>query len=265
MSSESQLLIRRRGAVVELRLNRPDKRNAIDDALRAELLQALEALSADQAVRSLVLTGEGKAFCAGGDVSAMHERLQRPLDQVAAAGLRRVQLGQRLVLQLHELDMITIAAVNGPAAGYGMDLALACDFVITADAAFFAMSYIQRGLVPDGGGAYFLARRVGLSRAKELILSGRRVPAQEALDLGIADRMVPLDHLDDAAHAWATELAQAPPVAATLSKSILNRSLDLPLRDILKLSAQATAICYTTEEHLQLVEEFRSPDVKGKP
>src|SRR5690242_20134760 len=103
----------------------------------------------------------------------MRERLRRPAGEVAAAGLRRLRPSQRLILDLHELDKITIAAVNGPAAGYGMDLALACDFIIAAEPAFFAMSYIQRGLVPDGGGAYFLPRRVGLARAKELILTGR--------------------------------------------------------------------------------------------
>jgi enoyl-CoA hydratase/carnithine racemase len=186
----------------------------------------------------------------------MRERLQRPRGEVAGAGWRRLRPAQQLILDLHELTLITVAAVNGPAAGYGVDLALACDFVVAADTAFFAMSYVQRGLVPDGGGMHFLPRRVGLARAKELILTGRRVDAAEALAIGLADRVVPAADLVASALAWAGELATAPPVATGLAKSILNRSLDLTAPEVLALSAQATAICYTTDDHVRLVESF---------
>ncbi|HLH27628.1 MAG TPA: enoyl-CoA hydratase-related protein [Acidimicrobiales bacterium] len=255
-ASGARLRVSTMGAVRELRLNRPEKRNAIDDALREELLAAVEAIARDDEVRAVILTGEGSAFCAGGDVSAMHERLAAPSGRVAGAGWRRIRRVSRLIAALHDLDRVTIAAVNGPAFGFGMDLALCCDFVLASDRAAFAMSYLQRGLIPDGGGLYFLPRRVGLARAKELIFSGRRVDAGEALALGIADRLVPATELPEAALAWAQELAQRPPTALGLAKSILDRSLELELPEVLALGAEATAICYTTEEHRDLVAAF---------
>lgn len=256
MSTEPALLVTATGPVTELRLNRPQARNAIDDGLRADLITALEEIAASEETRVVILTGAGTAFCAGGDVSAMRQRLGRPAGQIAAAGRRRLRLSARLITALHDLDQITIAAVNGPAAGYGMDLALACDFIVVADTAFFAMSYVLRGLVPDGGGMYYLPRRVGLARAKELIFTGRRVPAPEALALGLADRVVPAADLKAAARAWAVELAAAPGTAVALAKSILNRTFESSAPEILELSVQATAISYTGEEHQKLVAEF---------
>lgn len=256
MSSNQRLVVKSSGPVAEVRLNRPEVRNAVDDGLRDDLAQALRELAANEVVRVVVITGEGSAFCAGGDVSGMRNRLKKPAGDIAGSGLRRLRPSQQLILDLHGLHQVTVAAVNGPAAGYGVDLALACDFVIAADSAFFAMSYIQRGLVPDGGGMYFLPRRVGLARAKELILTGRRVGAEEALSMGLADRVVPREQISQAALAWAAELAEAPSVAASLAKSILNRSLDASADEVFALSAQATALCYTTDEHLRLVESF---------
>jgi enoyl-CoA hydratase/carnithine racemase len=242
--------------VVELRLDRPEVRNAVDDELRDLLTAALERLDADESVRAVILTGEGTAFSAGGDVSAMRRRLETPPGQVAQRGWRRIRQTERLAMALHDLGKVTIAAVNGPAAGFGMDLALACDFVLAADRAVFAMSYVLRGLVPDGGGLYHLPRRVGLARAKELIFSGRRVDAGEALALGIADRVVPAAELSEAAWAWARELAAGPATAIALSKAILNRSFELTPRDVFALSAEAMALCYTTEDHQQSVADF---------
>ena len=263
MSAAPRLVITTHGAIAELRLNRPEVRNAIDDALRGDLLRAIDELAASDEIRVVVLTGEGTAFCAGGDISGMRDRLRRPPTEVAGAGWRRLGPSQRLVIALHQLHQVTIAAVNGPASGYGVDLALACDFVVAAESAFFAMSYIQRGLVPDGGGMYFLPRRVGLARAKELILTGRRIDSAEALSLGLADRLVPAADLTSEVSRWAEELAKAPPVAAGLAKSILNRSLDLTAEDVMALSAQATAMCYTTSDHLRLVESFLEGRKKG--
>jgi enoyl-CoA hydratase/carnithine racemase len=261
----SALRVTADGPVVELRLDRPERRNAIDDGLRDELIRALEALGSDETARVVILTGEGSAFCAGGDVSAMQARLATPPGQVAARGWRRLRHTERLATLLHDLDQVTIAAVNGPAAGFGMDLALACDFVLAADTAVFAMSYVLRGLVPDGGGLYHLPRRVGLARAKELIFSGRRVGAEEALALGIADRVVPAASLGEAARAWAGELAVGMPTAVALSKAILNRAFELSPRDVFALSAEAMALCYTSEEHQASVAEFLSSTKSRKP
>lgn len=256
MTEAPRLVVEERGPVAVLRLNRPQVRNAVDDGLRDDLARALSDIAASDSARVVIITGEGSAFCAGGDVSGMRERLRKKPGEIAASGLRRLRPGQELILRLHGLRQVTIAAVNGPAAGYGVDLALACDFIVASESAFFAMSYVQRGLVPDGGGMYFLPRRVGLPRAKEMILSGRRVAAPEALAIGLADRVVPPERLEAAAAEWAAELAAAPAVATGLAKTILNRSLELSADEVLELSAQATAICYTTDEHLQLVESF---------
>src|SRR5215470_220165 len=208
--------------VAAIALNRPEVRNAIDDEMRGELMAALDALAADAAVRTVVVTGRGKAFCAGGDISGMQRRLQAPPGEVAFNGWKRQQRTHHLVAALHDLGKPTIAAVNGAAAGLGCDLALCCDFIIASDAASLAMTYVLRGLIPDGGGMYFLPRRVGLARAKELIFSGRRVLPQEALAIGMVDRVTRAETLLADAQGWAQELSQGSPAAIALAKSILN-------------------------------------------
>ena len=160
--------------IATLTLNRPDKRNAITDAMRTELIDALEQVTADGAIRALVLTGAGKGFCAGGDVAGMQRRMDAPAGEVGFNGWTRQQRVHHSVALLHTMPKPVIAAVNGGANGLGADMALACDFVVASEESSFAWSYIKRGLIPDGGGMYFLPRRVGLARAKELIFTGRR-------------------------------------------------------------------------------------------
>jgi enoyl-CoA hydratase/carnithine racemase len=254
--AEPRLLSSVQGTVATLRLNRPRVRNAIDDALREDLIAAIDGIGADDAIRVIVITGQGTAFCAGGDISVMRERLNTAPGRVASNGWKRIRSTERLINALHDCDKVTIAAVNGPASGFGMDLALCCDFVIASASAFFAMSYVLRGLVPDGGGMYFLPRRVGLARAKDLIFTGRRVDAAEALSIGIADRVVAGEELDSAAAAWAAELAKSPPTAVSLAKAIVNRTYELDAKDVFALSAEAMALCYTTDEHRDSVAEF---------
>src|SRR5438552_16919856 len=177
-----------RSGIATLTLNRPDKRNAMSDDMRAELIGALESIAADKAIRALVLTGAGKGFCAGGDVAGMERRMQAPAGEIAFNGWHRQQRVHHAQALLHTCPKPTIAAVNGAASGLGADTALACDFIIASEWATFTWSYIHRGIVPDGGGMSFLPRRAGLPKAKELIFSGRKVAAEEALTLGIADR-----------------------------------------------------------------------------
>ncbi|NBP73661.1 MAG: enoyl-CoA hydratase/isomerase family protein, partial [Alphaproteobacteria bacterium] len=162
-----------REGIAVLALNRADKRNAINDDMRADLIRALDWADRSPDVAALVITGRGKGFCAGGDIAAMRERLSAPAGRVGINGWQRQRRTHHLLTMLHDLPKPTIAAVNGAAAGLGADLALCCDFVIGARDATFVMSYVLRGLIPDGGGMYFLPRRVGLARAKELIFSGR--------------------------------------------------------------------------------------------
>jgi enoyl-CoA hydratase/carnithine racemase len=158
---------------------------------------------------------------------------------------------------LHNLEKPTIAAVNGAAAGLGMDLALCCDFVVaSAEKAFFTMSYVQRGLIPEGGGLYFLPRRVGLPRAKELIFSARRVMPDEALKIGLVDRVVAHESLVGSAVEWATELGSGNSTALALSKAIIDQTFELTADQAFALGAQAQAICYTTDEHHAAVAAF---------
>lgn len=242
--------------VALLTLNRPGSRNAIDDPLRDALAAAVERAAADPAIRAVVLTGKPPAFCAGGDLKAMGERLAAPPGDIAMAGWHRQQALHRVILRLHRLPKPTIAAVNGTAAGLGCDLAMACDLVLAAADARFAMSFIARGLVPDGGGPYFLPRRVGLARAKELVFSARTVAAEEALAIGLADRLAPPDRLLGEALAWARDLSTGSAAAIALAKAALERSLETPLETMLALASQSQAICYTSDEHRAAVEDF---------
>ncbi|RXT55656.1 enoyl-CoA hydratase [Bosea sp. Tri-44] len=242
--------------VATLTLNRPDKRNAMSDDMRTAFIDHLAEIAADRSVRALVLTGAGKGFCAGGDIAGVKRRMEAPAGEVGFNGWSRQQRVHHTVSLLVNMPKPTIAAVNGAAAGLGADTALACDFVIAGPHAHFAWSYIQRGLIPDGGGMYFLPRRVGLARAKELIFTGRRVNVDEALALGIADRVSSSETLLDEAQAWARELSQGSGTALALGKMILNRSLESSAEEIFQRASQSQGICYTSSEHRESVLAF---------
>jgi enoyl-CoA hydratase/carnithine racemase len=242
--------------VATLTLNRPEKRNAMTDAMRTELIEHLESIAQNQDIRALVLTGNGKGFCAGGDVSGMKSRMDAPAGEVAFNGWSRQQRVHHAVNLLYSMPKPTIAAVNGAAAGLGADMALSCDFVIASTDASFAWSYIKRGLIPDGGGLYFLPRRVGLAKAKDLIFSGRKVDAGQALTLGIADEISAPDALLERAVAWAKELGAGSATALALGKSIINQSFELTAHQIFAQGSQAQGICYTSHEHRDAVAAF---------
>ena len=244
--------------IATLTLNRPDKRNAMSDAMRAEFIDALEQVAADKAIRALVLTGAGKGFCAGGDIAGMEKRMNAPAGEVGFNGWHRQQRVHHTQMLLHTMPKPVIAAVNGAASGLGADTALACDFIIASEWASFTWSYIHRGIIPDGGGMYFLPRRVGLSTAKELIFTGRKVDADEALSLGIVDRKTTADQLLASAQAWARELSKGSATALALSKTILNQTFELPAQQVFAQGSQAQGICYTSTEHRDSVMAFLS-------
>jgi enoyl-CoA hydratase/carnithine racemase len=244
------------GPVAVIAFNRPEVRNAVNESLRADFIAALARVAGDDAVRAVVVTGNGPAFCAGGDIAAMQQNLNAAPGELGFNGWRRQRRLHEAVGGLHRLTKPTIAAVNGPAIGLGCDLALCCDFIVAAQTASFAMSFILRGLVPDGGGLYFLPRRVGLARAKELIFTGRRVDAQEALAMGMIDRITDAETLLAEARAWAAELGGGSSTALALAKEILNKTFELSDEDVFALGRQAQAVCYTTEEHREAVKAF---------
>ncbi len=237
-------------------LNRPEVRNAINDALRTELVAVLERVATDETVRAVVLTGKGMAFCSGGDISGMKERLEAPAGQVAFNGWRRQGQTHKSVALLHGMPKPVIAAVNGAAAGLGCDMALACDFIVASEQAAFTMSFVKRGLVSDGGGMYFLPRRIGLPRAKELIFTGRTVDAKEALAIGLADRLAAVETLVADAAAWARELSRGSRASIAFSKAILDRTFESAEEQVFALGREAQAVCYTTAEHRESVNAF---------
>ena len=225
MTALVELKIEDKVAIVTL--NRPEVRNAINDAMRSEFVAVLESIAKDDTVRAVVLTGKGKAFCAGGDIAGMKERLKAPAGEV---GLQRLATSgpdaQKRRRCCTACRSRSIAAVNGAAAGLGCDMALACDFIVASDAAMFTMSFVKRGLVSDGGGMYFLPRRVGLPRAKELIFTGRSVDAKEALAIGLADRVTAADTLVSRCRRLGARTEPGLAVSIAFSKAILDRTFE---------------------------------------
>lgn len=242
--------------IATLYLNRPEKRNAMSDDMRTELIEALERVVADKAIRALVLTGNGKGFCAGGDIAGMEKRMQAPAGEVAYNGWHRQQRVHHAISLLHTMPKPTIAAVNGSASGLGADTALACDFIVANEHANFTWSYIHRGIIPDGGGMYFLPRRVGLVKAKELIFSGRKVELEEAVAIGLVDRVSKSESLVTDAQAWAKELSKGSATALALGKTILNQTFETSAAQIFSQGSQAQGICYTSTEHRDAVMAF---------
>lgn len=256
------LLVSDRNGIRTITLNRPDRRNAINDAMRAELIEAFALADADKGVKAIILTGAGKGFCSGGDIAGMRARLDAPAGEVAFNGWKRQKSTHRGIAAIHGVAKPVIAAVNGAAFGLGLDMALACDFIIAAEGVKLSMSFIKRGLVSDGGGMYFLPRRVGLSRAKEMIFSARVVETPEALAIGLIDRVCAPEALAEAAQSWAEELSFGSPTALALSKEILNKTFESSDDQIFALGREAQAICYTTSEHRKSVEDFLNKTAK---
>jgi enoyl-CoA hydratase/carnithine racemase len=242
--------------IATLTLNRPEKRNAMSDDMRTEFITLLTQVGGDRAVRAVVLTGQGQGFCAGGDVAGMKARMQAPAGEVAFNGWSRQQRVHHTQSLLMNMPKPTIAAVNGAASGLGADTALACDFVMAGPKASFTWSYINRGLIPDGGGLYFLPRRVGIARAKEIIFSGRKILAEEAVSLGIADKLAGESTLVEEARQWAKQLSKGSATALALGKGILNQSMELSAAQVFAQGSQAQGICYTSSEHHAAVMAF---------
>jgi 2-(1,2-epoxy-1,2-dihydrophenyl)acetyl-CoA isomerase len=259
------LLYEVKDGVATLTLNRPDRLNALGDTLREDLLDAVTRTAADPDVRVMVLTGAGKGFCAGGDVKAMNENRQsgreRPvLDKIAPSR-------DRTLLAMRDAPQPIIAAVNGAAAGAGMNLALACDLRIASTSAKFSQAFVKRGLHPDWGGTYFLPRVVGLAKACELIFTGDLIDAQEALRLGVVSRVLPPEELMPAAHELARKIAAGPPLAIRLAKRALYHNADCDLRQALEFETFAQNICQDTEDAREGVRAFvekRAPVFRGR-
>jgi 2-(1,2-epoxy-1,2-dihydrophenyl)acetyl-CoA isomerase len=254
-----------KSGIATLTLNRPDRLNALGDTLRDDLHDAVSRGSADPEVRVIIVTGAGKGFCAGGDVKAMNEA--REAGQERPLGERVAPMRDRTLLAMREAPQPIIAAVNGAAAGAGMNLALACDLRIASTAAKFAQAFVRRGLHPDWGGTYFLPRVVGMARACELVFTGDVIDAAEALRLGIVSRVVEPDELMPAVHELARKIAAGPPVAIRLAKRALYRNAESDLRTALEFETFAQNICFETEDAREGIRAFvekRPPVFRGR-
>ena len=241
----AHLLVQRDSGVATLTLNRPEARNALNMALKRSLADAFADLADDPAVRCVVITGSGGAFSAGGDVVEM-ERNDTPTHSRA-----RLQVLLRDVFQpLAEMEKPTVAAVNGHAHGAGLSLALACDLIVAADTAVMSCAFSRMGLLPDCGALYFLPRRLPISLAKDLVLTGRTFSAEEALAMQLINRVVPADEVVGAAHDLAWQLATGPTVALGLAKRLLDQSVHSTWSEMATLEALGQAVCYSTADHL---------------
>lgn len=234
-------------------LNRPDRLNAVNPALSLELPAALAEATDDDAVRVVVLTGAGRGFCAGLDLAdpampGQDTRADR-LDALAWVG--------RWVQAVVACEKPVIAAVNGPAAGAGFGLALACDLRLVSDVATMTAGYVRRGLSPDAGVTYLLPRLVGLARAADVILTGRDVDAAEAERIGLASRVLPAGDFAGAVAAYARQLAAGPPVALALTKRLLAQSFDRPLEAQLRDELTHIRTCFATRDVAEAVAAFR--------
>lgn len=262
-----QLLCRVEDHVATVSFNRPERRNALGDIVTPALRAILLVLEADADVRVIVLTGVGKAFCAGGDVKGMGQGRADP-GQSIDDRIRELQHRQQtLTLRLFEMPKPTIAALPGAAAGAGMSIALACDMRIGAESAFFAPGFGAIGLSGDYGGSWQLTQLVGPAKAKEIYFSGRRVQSAEALALGMLNEVVADDDLQTRTMAFARQIANGPPLAIRYMKQNINRATQADFRTCLDWEADRLVRVAQTEDHREAVRAFidkRPPVFRGK-
>jgi 2-(1,2-epoxy-1,2-dihydrophenyl)acetyl-CoA isomerase len=240
-------------------LDRPEKLNALTVEMREALGTHFEAAGRDPSVRAVLLRSSGKAFCASGDVSRMG-------DFTPASGRELLKLAHRMVRNLANIEKPVVASVRGAVAGIGWSMALACDAIIASDTARFSQVFRHVGLVPDGGAVYFLTQHLGLLRAKELVYSGRRIDAQEALSLGLVNRVVADDALDRIAFEHARELADGPTFALGVAKKMFKLMYQPDLETLLDAEAWAQGLALLTDDHSEGVKAFlekRKPQFKG--
>lgn len=263
----AKVTIEKLGQVGLVRLNDPDSRNALSTDLIADLISVVTAADADTGLSCLVLTGNGKAFCAGGNVKDMHQG-DDPMFGGAphemAEGYRRTI--QQMTKCFIGLDIPVIAAVNGHAIGAGNDLACMCDIRVASTTAKFAESFLRVGLVPGDGGAWLLPRIVGLPRALEMALTCRILDAPEALDWGLVTHVVAPDELEARALALAQTIASFPPISVRLNKRLMLRSISMSLDECLELSAAYQALVQSTSDQKEAVAaivERREPSYRG--
>lgn len=249
------------GGVATVTLNRPEVYNALNDEITFELQDALKAVSKDERVRVLVLTGEGKAFCSGQDLKSSSSQPNRSFMD---------SLHKRynpIIRAMRSLPKTIVCRLNGVAAGAGCSIALACDIIVAAEEATLIEVFVNIGLVPDSGSSYFLPRLIGNAKAFELCAMGNKIKASEAAQMGLINKVVPVDQLDRAVGEYTTYFASAPTKAIGLIKKMIQKSANSTLDEMLDYEAYCQEIAGRTEDHHEGVKAFtekRKPNFAGK-
>jgi 2-(1,2-epoxy-1,2-dihydrophenyl)acetyl-CoA isomerase len=248
-------------------LNRPEARNALNAEMRQAYLDALARCGEDDTIRAVVLTGTGKGFCTGADLSGSRAATGAPGPPHPGATRDAMRPSQRVIRALWDLEKPIVAGVNGVAAGLGAHLAYACDLVVAADDARFIEVFVRRGIALDAGGGFLLPRHVGLHKAKELVFFGDDLTAQDAERLGLVNKVVPAAELEKTVREWAERLAQGPTFALGLSKRLLNRSLQADMDTLFAEEAFTQALVANSEDMREGIRSFmekRPPAFKGR-
>jgi enoyl-CoA hydratase/carnithine racemase len=250
------LIYRQDGAIVTLTMNQPEARNPLTgNTAVPEFIEACARIAGDPSVKVVVLTGAGSAFCSGGNVKDMQRYSELSIPPIAIR--EEYQRGiQRLPIAIYNLEVPTIAAVNGAAIGAGCDLACMCDIRIAAQGAKFAESFIKVGIVPGDGGAWLLPRAVGMSKAAEMSFTGDAIDAEEALKCGLVSRVVAPDRLLETAYELAGRISANPGPTLRLTKKLLREGQHLRLDSLLELSAAFQALAHKTPQHEEAVTAF---------
>lgn len=262
MDELQNILIEKSNGIAKITLNRPEAMNALDDKIVNELWLATEDIRIDKEIRVVIITGTGDTFCAGIDLKhAAQLTTTATLD--TGVFLRRMQE----TFRLERLEKPIIAAINGSALGEGCDLALACDFRIASENAQLGMTHTQLGLVSPVGGAYRLVQLVGISKTKELTFLGDTIDADEALQIGLVDRVVPAQELEDTVLTLALRLAKGAPLAISLAKRSLNAANEVGLKKTVDFDIRAQSACFQSQDAIEGIEaksQEREPLFQGK-
>lgn len=255
------ILLERNDRLATLTLNRPEAMNSMNEVMMRELAECLESMKSDTTIHVLLIKGEGRAFSAGGDIKAM-------LDTKNLFNIEEVMVYlTRIAKTLYTLPQITIASVHGAAAGLGFSMVLGCDIIIAEENCKLAMNFIGVGLVPDGGGHYFLKERVGIPKAKQLIWSGQLLNGKEAQSIGLVDEVVSEGKGHEEAKSYAKKILQSPIAAMIASKKVLHAGQIKELELILDKEAKMQTAMRKTEDHIEGIQAFvekRKPAFKGK-
>ena len=267
--SEPEVLVETDGAIRTITLNRPDRMNAISTPMLRDLSKALVDADRDQSVRVIVLTGAGRGFCAGLDLKDMSSGQGLTSGDGSSAPPRTGELDLRSAppIVLHNIDTPTICALNGGAAGYGMDLALGCDMRVAAESSKLAAAFTRRGVLPESGGTWLLPRMLGWAKASEIIFTGRTLGAKECLDLGLVNKVVPDDLLVQETRALADEIASSAPLAVRASKRLMRMGLSENFDDhVHHVYLQLLPLFQTKDfrEGMASFLEKRPPEFKGR-